>query len=531
MKFFCSKEFEADQQWNLFWQYSLQENWSVHSSDKINQRTKGILVLTPNDSFDDEFFKYKNLWILADELDARFFSSQERDLQVFKIAPESREEWDEFTALMQAEEIRDLIESKHKKTLQFFSDFKDNKKIDQALLDVFSFNLKLKDIDFNADEEEIIDDLQKIKKTIKLFSDIEFLLEEDVLSLSEENFVWNIPDSKLLLVFNSEKHETFIAVVLISYLLESIFKFSRGFTTIQSEVPILFQHALHITDPIALMTDKGDLLYYNDSFSKLSYLPSDCLNLQSDQIVEINHQFYRFKRFRHLLGDLVTYYVFFMPDQNEQVTGLDDKKAPEELGIISSSLAHELNNPIAGIIAATSVLELEEWDEDSRLSIKDIKEGAIRCKQLIEIFLGFSRLSPHLGKVQNTGEIEKAFDQALQLLRFRMMEREFRMELKKTPSLEIFQSPINSSVLSMIIYLILSETLTAFEHSKLVVSGGEGNNLNVFVTEFSQQISMQFDKTFDFKERIQASKLIQHLLGHEKLAMHIGNKEIKLIAL
>ena len=267
VKFYCSKEFEADQQWNLFWQYSLQESWSVHSSEKINQRTKGILVLTPNDSFDDEYFKYKNLWILADELDARFFSSQERDLQVFKIDPESREEWEEFTSLMQAEEIRDLIEVKHKKTLQTFTDFKDNKKIDQALLDVFSFNLKLKDIDFNADDEEIIEDLQKIKRSIKVFADIDFILEEGILTLPEETYVWNIPDSKMLLVFQVDKHETFIAVILVSYLLESIFKFSRGFTTIQSEVPILFQHALHITDPIALMTDKGDLLYYNDSFS------------------------------------------------------------------------------------------------------------------------------------------------------------------------------------------------------------------------------------------------------------------------
>lgn len=534
MKFYCSKSLENDQQWELFWQFSLRENWSVQSSDKISQRTKGILVLSSQDSMDDDFMKYKNLWILADDLDARFFTSSERELQVFKIDPESREDWEEFSLLMQEEEIQQLIEEKHKYTVSKFQkeSEKDDKKVENVITELQLLNVKFKDIDFNADEEEIVQDLNKVKKGNKLLQDVHFYLDVDVKNISDDDFVWKVPNSELLISFTSQKQEVFLAVVLLSYLLDSIFRFSRSFPLIQSDVPILFQHALQITDPIALMTEKGDLLYYNDSFSRLSFLPSDCLNLHNDQIVEIHNQFYRFKKYFHAHGELPTWYVFFLPDikeKNDDLSTHEEKKTPEELGIISSSIAHELNNPIAGIIAATSVLALEEWDEDSRQSLNDIKEGAIRCKKLIEIFLGFSRFSPHEGKVQNLGEIEKSFEQALQLLRFRMIESDLRLELKKTPSLETFQAPVNFSVLSMIIYLILTEILTSFEHSRLVENSNDSLSLNVFVTEFSQQLSLQFDKSFEFKNRIINSKLIQHLLDHEKLEIHFQSKEIKLV--
>ncbi len=536
MKFFCSKKLEADPQWELFWQYALRENWSIFNSDKITQRTKGILVLSSQDIIDDDFIKYKNLWILADDLDARFLTSADRDLQVFKINLSSRDNWEEFSLLMQADEIQQLIEERHKETISFFSaeGEKEEKRIEPIITELQQFNVKLRDIDFNSDLNEIVLDLNKVKKSLKLLHDIYFYLESEIKNIPTEYHVWKITNTGLLIGFKGSKFDTYLAVVLLSYLLDSIFRFSEGFSFIQSEVPILFQHAIQITDPTALMTEKGDLLYYNDAFSRIGFLPSDCLVLNNDQIVEKNGCFYRFKKFNHSLGGLFTWYVFFLPDEQNNVGELQapsEKKTPEELGIISSSIAHELNNPIAGIIAATSVLALEEWDEDSKQSLKDIKDGALRCKKLIEIFLGFSRFSPHEGRIQNIGEIEKSFEQALNLLRFRMIESDLRIDLKRTPSLETFQVAVNFSVLSMIIYLILTEVLTAYEHSRLVINSSEDFNLNVFITEFSQQLLIQFDKNFEFKNRIVNSKLIQHLLDHEKLNIYFHAKEIKLVSL
>lgn len=64
----------------------------------------------------------------------------------------------------------------------------------------------------------------------------------------------------------------------------------------------------------------------------------------------------------------------------------------KELGTIGSSMAHELNNPLGGII---SFIQLIEMDLNEESPIKDdileMKSAALRCKELIDHLLGFSR--------------------------------------------------------------------------------------------------------------------------------------------
>ena len=64
-----------------------------------------------------------------------------------------------------------------------------------------------------------------------------------------------------------------------------------------------------------------------------------------------------------------------------------------ELGTISSSIAHELNNPLAGVL---SYLQLILMDlSPSHSSFEDIKQmetSAMQCKEIVENLLGFSRI-------------------------------------------------------------------------------------------------------------------------------------------
>lgn len=64
----------------------------------------------------------------------------------------------------------------------------------------------------------------------------------------------------------------------------------------------------------------------------------------------------------------------------------------KELGTIGSSMAHELNNPLGGIL---SFIQLIEMDLEENSPIKDdileMKSAALRCKDLIDHLLGFSR--------------------------------------------------------------------------------------------------------------------------------------------
>lgn len=77
-----------------------------------------------------------------------------------------------------------------------------------------------------------------------------------------------------------------------------------------------------------------------------------------------------------------------------------------ELGTIGSSIAHELNNPLGGIM---SFLQLINMDLDPSSEIKEdvaaMEEAAKRCKEIVENLLGFARMSGEAeGQVFDLGE-------------------------------------------------------------------------------------------------------------------------------
>jgi len=61
------------------------------------------------------------------------------------------------------------------------------------------------------------------------------------------------------------------------------------------------------------------------------------------------------------------------------------------LGLLISGIAHEINNPVAGVITYTELLKMKVKDEQIRDGLQKILNGAERCKRVIENLLTFSR--------------------------------------------------------------------------------------------------------------------------------------------
>lgn len=63
-----------------------------------------------------------------------------------------------------------------------------------------------------------------------------------------------------------------------------------------------------------------------------------------------------------------------------------------EIGTIGSSIAHELNNPLAGMLSYVQLIKMD-LDVQSELfnDIKDMEDGIKRCRDIIENLLGFTR--------------------------------------------------------------------------------------------------------------------------------------------
>lgn len=88
-------------------------------------------------------------------------------------------------------------------------------------------------------------------------------------------------------------------------------------------------------------------------------------------------------------------YVNFYDDMTEQK--LLERRILEsaqlaELGLIGSSIAHELNNPIGGMLSFAQLIKMDLDSKDKLLAeINEIERGILRCKSIVENLLGFSR--------------------------------------------------------------------------------------------------------------------------------------------
>jgi len=81
------------------------------------------------------------------------------------------------------------------------------------------------------------------------------------------------------------------------------------------------------------------------------------------------------------------------------------------LGQLAAGVAHEINNPLSGILIDASLL-LEDLEEDSpiRGEIRDIIEGTNRCKEIVKNLLAYSRQTEAKKELFNINDaIEQTF--------------------------------------------------------------------------------------------------------------------------
>ncbi len=282
--------------------------------------------------------------------------------------------------------------------------------------------------------------------------------------------------------------------------------------------------------PVALLSDQAEVYQHNSLFAKLNFPPLDCLKLKLREKIMINDIPYNiFKKEVFHLDEKKILFVFFTEsfflkgDGNLTPSG-------QELGIISSSIAHELNNPIAGIQAALSLLMLDdELNEEAKHTLVEMKNGAMRCKQLIETFLGFSRANP--GNIQTRDHkmspVEVCYQQAQNLLRFRTVESGIRFSLEYSKHTD-FRAQVNLSLLTMTFYLIMGELMTLYSHQLLVARSNQIEKvIKGEIIESSQEIQIQLHELNI--STLSLSKLIQNLLTIENFVLQVSDYSLRFI--
>lgn len=272
-----------------------------------------------------------------------------------------------------------------------------------------------------------------------------------------------------------------------------------------------------INIPIAVFDKQQHLVLHNAEFVKLNISAKKVIALKVNDQVTLGSEVYRVQKIFQSDGNYT--HINFIPVR--EFLGQSGSPSSEELGIVSSSIAHELNNPLGGILAALNVIELDEHPDETLEKIAQMREGVLRCKKLVETFLGFSKIKPATGTVSLS--LEESFNQAMDLVRFRLIENNIIFNSEYICEKE-FEKDINPHVISMILYLFLGEIVTSFSHLKLVTQKTTPKiNLNFLENDNC----FEFELLNDLKvsDSFVQSKLIQHLLETQGLHMaHQGNK-------
>jgi hypothetical protein len=272
--------------------------------------------------------------------------------------------------------------------------------------------------------------------------------------------------------------------------------------------------------------ENGDVVFYNQKFLDLNISSREILKLGAQDTLLVDEVTYSLQKVCLNSDRILFLFTPYLLQEREK------NISSKELGIITSSIAHELNNPLAGIMSAVTVLEYEDfWSEQDREYLQDIKITTQRCKKIVETFLGFSRSSLPSERECSLCEL---LEQSLELIRFRSAELDLRLDIN-IDHCRNRAVHVPGPIFTMFLYLLYSEILTLFNHDKLIAEKGPGEHvIPVVVKSEDQKISLEFSNLGvevlgKIDSFVSHSKLIDHLLSLLKMNFTFEKNQFRFI--
>lgn len=305
----------------------------------------------------------------------------------------------------------------------------------------------------------------------------------------------------LFLTWSEERSGPYVAALYC--LLEEYFGNKQLVYETQEQLLLWEDIFSSLTLPIAIFDEQGELVIHNSEFGRLKLGQKDCEMFTDKQQITIQGSVYRVLISKVL--NRFTEYIFVIVD--DFIVG-NSQSSSQELGIISSSIAHEINNPLAGILAAIDFLLLDDLGPEMEQELREMKKGINRCKKLISTFLGFSQMKA-AERASVSCRIKDCVDQAIELIRFRLVENNLQLQVEHENE-GAFQPKVNPHILSMIFYLVLGDFVTHLSHHKLVAQKSH-NQFKIKLKESKEGINWSFPEGIDLTSGQISSKLMNHL--------------------
>lgn len=161
---------------------------------------------------------------------------------------------------------------------------------------------------------------------------------------------------------------------------------------------------------------------------------------------------------------LVMHYRDVTEEQRLQQELIQQEKMAA-IGMLAGGVAHEINNPLGGILAFTQLLMRDFTAGDSvRNDLEEIERAALRCKKIVADLLDFSRMTTgrEKGPVALGGLLERVFG----FLRRELSSHNIRLETAIDPQLAPAQGDGNR--LQQVFLNLLTNAVQAMHKGGLI---------------------------------------------------------------